>query len=177
MSWRRHVGLLLVISHLGVVIWGATGRLPRRDRGPAARFLVGYARMTRADSYYGFFAPTVGAPHRARFILNDDQGKTWQDTLERNSKSEARLRLTGIVDRAFMVGTAQELPEWRRRLLQSWGATMFSRHPSAVSFHIVVEARDIPTMEEFRAGSRPAWILVYQAEVHRQAATDPEGNN
>ena len=171
---RRYLPLLLAAGHLGVVICGASNCIPDRHAGPPAQVCRWYATMSGAGSSYGFFAPAVGAPHRARFLLKDDSGSTWWDTFDQAGNSEARLRLTGIVDGAFMSGDVEEFPQWRKRLVSSWAATMFTRHPSAVSLTVTVEAYVVPGMAEYRAGSRPSWQEVYRADVQRRAAVDEE---
>ena len=170
MRFRRCLWVLLAAGHLVAVICGACHRLPNRSAGPVAQTVRWYARMSGADSNYGFFAPAVGAPHRGRFLLQDDEGSTWRDVFDQTNRSEARLRLSGIVESAFMSGEAEESPEWRKHLVRSWAAAMFRRHTSAVSLTLIVEAYDFPTMAEYRAGSRPRWQIVYQAELQRQSS-------
>lgn len=165
---RRRIWQLLGAGHLVVVVCGAAYLLPDRDSGLAAQLFRWYASMSGAESSYGFFAPAVGAKHSARFFLSDAQGATWQDTLLHTASTEARLRLSGIVEQPFMSGQTAEFPEWRKRLVTSWAATMFSRHPSAVALSVKVEYYDIPPITEYRAGSRPNWEKVYEAEFRRQ---------
>jgi hypothetical protein len=174
MSGRRYVLLLLAIWHLSIVICGAAYGIPDWHGGPPARILRWYATISGAGSSYGFFAPAVGAPHRARFLLKDDQGLVWSDGFERAGNPEARLRLTGIVEAAFMTRAAQESPPWRQRLVESWSATMFSRHPEAVSLTVTVEAYYVPDMAEYRSGARPRWITVYRAQVQRRSPAEEE---
>ncbi len=167
---RRYVWIAWGATHLVVAIYGACYALSDRDEGPAAQAIGWYATMSGADSSFGFFAPVVGAPTRARFLLQDAEGSTWWDGFDHTSSPEARLRLIGIVDYAFMSGDAQDAPEWRRHLVKSWAATMFTRNPSAVSQTVVVEAYIVPSMADYRAGSRPSWHEVYRAEIQRESA-------
>ena len=120
-----------------------------------------------ADSSYGFFAPAVGAPHQARFLLKDDSGSTWWDTFDQAGNSEARLRLTGIVDGAFMSGDVDEFPQWRKRLVSSWAATMFTRHPSAVSLTVTVEAYVVPSMDAPCRAALEDYPIDGAAQVHQ----------
>jgi hypothetical protein len=161
--------LLLAGGHLVVVVCGACYSLPDRNNGPAAQIVGWYATMSGAGTSYGFFAPVVGARHRAKFLLIDGKGSKWWDVFDRASNLEARLRLTGIVENAFMSGDADEFPEWRGRLVKSWAATMFTRHPRAKTLRVVVEYYDIPAIAEYRAGERPSWKTVYRGQVHRHA--------
>lgn len=172
MSGRIHLWLVLAVGHLAVVIGGACYRIPRADADPPAQVLRWYAAMSGASSSYGFFAPSVGSPHRARFLLKDESGHKWWDAFDEAGNSEARLRLTGIVDGAFMSGAADESPEWRGRLVSSWAATMFSRHPDAVSLTVVVEAWYTPGMRDYQTGLRPRWVEMYRAEVQRHSPAE-----
>ena len=169
MPFRRYFWILFSAGHLVAVVCGACYWLPDSNRGPAAQTVRWYATMSGADNSFAFFAPSVGALHRTRFLLQDDKGSTWWDAFDQTNSAEARLRLTGIVDAAFMSGDAEEFPEWRKQLIKSWAATMFTRHPSAVSLTVGVEAYDVPTMADYRAGSRPNWQKVYQAQLQRRA--------
>jgi len=169
MPLHRYLWLLLAAGHLATVGAGACHLLPDWSSGPPAQVVRWYATMSGAGTGYGFFAPVVGAEHRARFRLQDDQGRTWWDVFDETSSPEARLRLTGIVDLPFMSGRAGEFPEWRQRLVKSWAAAMFNRHPRAVSLEVSVEFYDIPTIAEYRAGSRPSWEVAYRARVQRDS--------
>ncbi len=174
MAFRRCLWVLLAAGHLVTVVCGACYLLPGSNSGPAGQIVRWYATMSGAGSSYGFFAPQVGAKHRARFLLQDDKGSTWWEVFDQASSLEARLRLTGIVESAFMSGDADKFPEWRKRLVESWAATMFSRHPSAESLNVLVQFYDIPTIAEYRAGSRPSWETVYRAQVQRRSLTTQE---
>lgn len=165
---------LLGAAHLAVVVCGASGLLPERTGGPLVYPIQWYAKMSGAECRYGFFAPEVGSEQRATFLLQDDQGSTWSDTIDQATGSEARLRLISIVDNSFMSGAAEELPAWRQQLVKSWAANMFSRHPRAVSLTVFVEAYDVPTMADFRASQRPSWKVVYEARVQRNSLAAQE---
>lgn len=164
MSFTRGVWIVLAAVHLGAVICGALYWQPR-DRTPVARYFRAYGMLSGAKSSYGFFAPEVGARHRATFFLQDRRGATWTDVLDHARSAEARLRLSGIVEDPFMSGQAAFAPEWRKDLVSSWAATMFRRHPTADHVTIVVEFYDVPALHHFRAGSRPKWVTVYRAWI------------
>jgi hypothetical protein len=168
-STRFCAWTLFAALHLLIVICGACDSLPDGSTGPLAHILQSYAAMSGAESQYGFYAPDVGERHRPRFILKDDRGFTWQDSFEGTKSPEARLRLEGTADYAFANGAADKSPSIRQHLVKSWAAAMFTRHPSASSLTVVVEAFEIPTMAEFRAGSRRRWRMVYQAQLRRDS--------
>jgi len=178
MPTRRLVWLLLSAAHLVAVICGAAYLMPDRESGLTAQLFRWYASMSGAGSSYGFFAPAVGTKHHARFFLTDAHGATWEDTLLHRASTETHLRVNGIVEQPFMSGQTLEFPEWRKRLVASWAATMFSRHPSALSLRVEVEFYDIPPIVHYRIGKRPKWEQLYEAEFRREtpaaeAKTDP----
>jgi hypothetical protein len=170
MPVSRCIWLVLGAGHLITVVCGACYRLPDRNNGPAAQIVRWYAAISGAESSYGFFAPVVGAAHRARFLLKDDKRSTLWDGFDQASSLETRLRFTGIVENAFMSGDADEFPDWRKRLVKSWAAMMFTRHPRAESLTAVVEYYDVPTIAEYRTGSRPSWKAAYRGQVQRYSA-------
>lgn len=169
MRIRHCCWTLFAAVHLLIVVSGAGGWLPDRCGGPLASVLLWHASMSGADSYYGFYAPDVGDEFRARFRVEDGQGFTWQDTFEQTRNPETRLRLGGIALHAFANSRAEESPQRRERLIKSWAAAMFTRHPGAVSVTVVVETYDVPTLSEYRAGQQPRWNVVYEAKVQRDA--------
>jgi hypothetical protein len=169
MSVRYGIWALLAAVHLVIVLCGACTLLPERNTGPSAEIIQWYGTMSGARTQYGFFAPAVGERYRPRFILQDDRGFTWQDSFEGTISPEARLRLEGTADYAFANGDTEKSPESRKRLVKSWAAAMFTRHPSASSLTAIVEAYYIPAMSEYRVGSRPSWRVVYQARLHRDS--------
>ena len=167
MRVRRCLWTLFGGAQLVIVVCGACQWLPANTKNPLARAFQWYATVSGANSQYGFYAPEVGDHCRPRFLLHDEQGSTWPDSFERANTPEARLRLEGSAEAAFANGAAQESPARRERLVKSWAAAMFTRHPSALSLTVVVEAYDVPTMAGYRAGARPSWKTVYEAQVQR----------
>jgi hypothetical protein len=164
----------LAAAHLVVVVCGAAQRLPNRSQTPPARLLQWYATMSGAGSQYGFYAPEVGNECRARFLVQDDQGTEEWDDFEQTRNPEARLRLGLTVLHAFANGEAAQDAERRQRLVKSWAAAMFTRHPRAVSVTVVVETYDVPPMSGYRTGLRPNWNVVYQAQVQRNSPAPEE---
>lgn len=170
MSRRQLLIASLAIAHLIAVMCGAIRLVPKAT--PLGRAYRAYAVISGACNQYGFFAPRVGSKHRATFTLHDAEGRTWSDVLAETDNPEARLRLTGVIEDPFMSGQTDEKPEMRKRLIQSVGAKLLNRHPSAVSITVEVQASDIPTIDEFRAGARPGWTTIYRADVQRRLPSD-----
>jgi hypothetical protein len=67
-----------------------------------------------------------------------------------------------------MTGQTDQYPEWRRQLVKSWAATMFTRERAADSLRIEVEFYRVPTIAEYRTGSRPSWEALYHADFQRR---------
>jgi hypothetical protein len=156
-GWSAFSGIELFgsLKPVGVgTAGGAAGPLGLRERPepPAFNPLAWYGDMSGANNGYGFFAPGVAPEFRAVFTLIDAEGNQWTDTLVHGKTHEANLRLTGIVC------LFPEMPEaLQERLAASWAATMFGRHPKAEHVIIRVDVYNPPTMEQYRAGERPAW--------------------
>jgi hypothetical protein len=167
------LGISVCAIHLMIVILGASGFLPHRNHGTWVPSLHWYAMMSGANAQYGFYAPSVGNYSRTRFELHDESGRTWSDNFETAKLSEARLRLGGA-DFPLMNGEAQKSRELRERMVKSWAAAMFARHPNAVALTVFVESYDVPSMADYRAGMRPNWNLIYQADVKRDATVERE---
>jgi hypothetical protein len=162
---RRSTWLLaFALTHLALVICGATGRqlLPPSPPDFALRW---YGAMTGADSGYGFFAPGVGPQAQATFTLHDAAGHSWTDTIDGDNQ-EVRLRLGSML-------TNSEVESLRPGLTASWAAVMFGRHPEATRVIVRVQLYDTPTMADFRAGATPAWQTVFEASFTRDPNNTP----
>src|SRR5687767_15056078 len=91
------VWLGLALAHLFLVVCGAAGwPLFSSDTAPG-QTLRAYGTLSGSDNGYGFFAPGVAAQLRPRFLLEDEAGSTWDDTLESTLSHEAMLRLGGAI--------------------------------------------------------------------------------
>jgi hypothetical protein len=66
-----------------------------------------------------------------------------------------RLRVSSIM-------TSSSFEEIRDPLAASWAGKMFGRHPSAREVVIRIETHDMPPLEAYRDGARPAWVPVYE---------------
>lgn len=162
---RRHVCLAIAAAlHLALVTVGAFGWGLPLGRGRAVRALNYYGAVTGASQRFSYFAPGVASPLRATFLLKTAAGRTWTDTLDEEAGREAQLRMESIVTN-FM--QAEYRPGLRRALAGSWAATMLGRHPEAERILVRVEICDLPTMTQYRAGDRPRWRPVYEAEFTR----------
>ena len=159
---RRHaVFTALAAGHLALVACGAAGFAPWAGWGAAGESLRWYGTVTEAGNGYGYFAPVVGMPSRVTFVMSDDAGRAWEDSLAGSTASpEARLRMGTIA-----LGAGD--PELRPRLTASWAATMFGRHPDAEQVVVRIETYELPPMEHVRAGEKARWETVYEATFRR----------
>jgi hypothetical protein len=135
------------MAQLALVFYSVTYLpFPSNETFPGAAFNW-YGAASGGSNRYGFFKE-VGSACRATFVMSDEEGHAWEDTLDHGITNEASLRYQGAM---FIY------PEWGEALSSQWAATMFGRHPTAYQVDVYFESMDVPTMEEFRAGKRPEW--------------------
>src|SRR5262249_42632119 len=152
-------------------IWAAcaaSGR-PWQPKSPLGFKLVQlYGALSGVDNTYGFFAPDVGSQVRAAFILTDAHGRSWNESLEHGPTRECNLRLSGIVDSMFALSIEDD------DQIDCWAAAMFGRHPTAETCTIRLQAFNVPTMAEYRAGKRPEWITGSELVFTRTSRFDKQ---
>ena len=165
---RRRMWLLLalVTGHLGLAVTGALG-LCLWEGGPIGRVLTIYRALSGLDTGYSYFAPAVGTPPRAEFTVVDGVGGEVADTLETHVSREADIRVGDLVE-VFTRRRAADAR--RRRIVVSWAATMFARHPEAEAVLVDVGYRRLPAMSDLRRGAAPGWRSIFRARVVRPAA-------
>jgi hypothetical protein len=166
MNKQTTVVISLAAAHLLLVVCGAAGLSLLSGRSPPGKALRWYGAMSGADNGYGFFAPGVAPQWRATFTLSDTAGRTWTDTLEGDHNHEVAHRVGGIVN-------LFSEPGLRPELAASWAAKMFGRYPDAKQVVIRVEIYDLPTMAEYRNGTRPQWEFICEATFARHRAGSP----
>ncbi len=154
------LSLVLAGGHLLLVVCGAVHWPLLGHDNPAGRTLRVYGAMTGADYSYGFFAPGVGSQLRATFVLVDKEGRTWTDVVGDGASHEAGLRMGNAISWFYY-------PQSRPGVAASLAGTMFGRHPRAEQILVKVEFYHVPTMAEFRAGERPGWYPMYEAQFSR----------
>ncbi|KYG10943.1 hypothetical protein BE21_01115 [Sorangium cellulosum] len=151
-------------AHLGCVVLGALHVDPQRA-GWLGGVIAYHGALSGADSGYNFFAPAVSALPWARFQVTDASGAAHAEVLESGANHEADLRVRSILS-LFLQAQDEAL---RRSLVASWAGKMFARHPGAKSVVVRLEICDLPSMQEYREGRRPAWNLLYQAKLVQQS--------
>ncbi|WP_433928626.1 hypothetical protein AB3662_34850 [Sorangium cellulosum] len=159
---RRGLALmtLAAAAHLGCVLLGALHVDPQRA-GRLGTVIAYHSALSGADSGYNFFAPSVGALPWARFQVTDARGRVNADALESGANHEADLRVRSLVS-LFLTEEDESL---RRALAASLTGKVLARYPGAASVVVRLEICDLPSMEEYRDGKRPAWNLIYRAKL------------
>jgi hypothetical protein len=161
-SRRLRFTIAWAVGHL-IAVATAAAHLSLDSSKPPGNLVRAYGDLTGAANNYGFFAPAVASQIRARFLIAPAEGPSSVDTLEVR-RPETDLRLNTMLS-FFGVSEAQDL------LARSWAATMFGKHPEAVTVTVVADTFILPTMREYREGKRPQWVEFYRG-VFARAARD-----
>jgi hypothetical protein len=151
----------LAALHLFLVSCGAAKVNLLPPTSSAWKWLRLYGEVSGADNQYGFFAPVVGYQLRTLFTYTDKDGATWEETHDRGASAESNLRLGGLTDAAW----GEE--EFDKLQIRSWAASALGRNPTAVSVHIAIQHYQLPSMWEFRHGSRPKWVTMHETTFAR----------
>lgn len=148
--------------HLTLVVAGAAHLLPHLDGtvGLGIRF---YTALSGSGDAYSFFAP-VGPQVRARFVLSSPQGQHAEETLETGKSREVGFRVGNI---AGTIRVAAKRSDLQRAFLGALAANRFGAHPEASEVQVKIEEWEMPSMDEFRAGSRPWWRVLSEATFTR----------
>ena len=155
--------------HLALVVAGAAGLTPR-VRGSIGRVLRFYDALSGAGDSYSFFAPTVGPQLRARFVLFSRQGERFEETLERGKSREVGFRLGNLAGTIYLVAKRTDL---RRAFLGALAANRLDAHPSVNRVQVTIEEWLMPSMGEYRLGTRPRWRFLYEAIFVRTPRSPP----
>lgn len=161
MTWSHACLSLLAAGHLSLVICGATHHGFDADKGPLPAAMSTYSAVSGANSGYGFFAPGVGAERRLTCVFTDKAGHTWTRMLDMRSQGqEVNVRALPLL----LMFSQEEL---RDAMAASVAAKMLGEHPEAEQVLIRIEMHFVPTMDEYRAGARPEWVVGYEATFTR----------
>jgi hypothetical protein len=168
---RRSILTTVALAHLMLVMCGAFRWTPYPDGVLFRSTLCYYMAMSGADGYYGFFAPVVDPEVQIRFRLVDRNGHEEVVTLQDGATSEANLRLSAV-GRLLPSAT----PETRENLIRSLAAATLDKNQRAEEITVLVETfgvirpdghYDIPSMSEYRSGTRPEWLPVQVVTLTR----------
>ena len=156
----RRVAIIAAAIHLSIAAlfsthWPVERVLPDFVERP----LKLYGLYTGAQTHFNFFAPVVATQARARFRLVARDGTIRTDELLTRS-AEANQRLA-------MMFTFYGEPQIRPFLARAWAVHMLARHPDAVAVEVRVEALDIPTLPQVKAGKSARWIEVDRTVLRR----------
>lgn len=156
--------------HLVVVAAGAA-HLTSGVHGPVRRTLRFYEAISGAGSSYSFFAPTVGPQLRARFVLSTVEGDRFEETLETGKSREVGFRLGNIAGTIYILAKRTDV---RRAFLGALAANRLAAHPEANRVRVSIEEWRMPTMTEYRSGTRPRWRALLDATFVRAPGADDE---
>jgi hypothetical protein len=107
-----------------------------------------------ADNRYGFFAPKVAAEKRLQFDIRGTNRSDWYQCELLYPRGEIRMRL------ATLAGSFREQHDFKDVVAASIAAWIFGRVPESQIVLVQVESYRIPTMLEYRGGSRASWETV-----------------
>lgn len=144
------------------------GRSSHSSRAWARRKSTFYDALSGAGDSYSFFAPTAGPQLRVRFTVCTPEGTCSDATLETGKSREVSLRLGEIAGTVYIVANRTDL---RRAFLGALAASRFGAHPEASRVQVSIEEWVMPTMAEYRDGSRPRWHRLYDATFVRAPST------
>jgi hypothetical protein len=151
--------------HLALVVAGAA-HLTARARGPVGRGLRFYDALSGAGDSYSFFAPAVGPQLRAKFTLSTPDGKRSDETLDTGKSREVGFRLGNIAGTVYIVAKRTDLG---RAFLGALAASRLGAHPEVNLVQVSIEEWAMPTMAEYRSGTRPRWRSLRDATFVRKS--------
>jgi len=169
MRTRRYLLVGAFACHLALVVAGAA-HLISRVHGPVGRGLRFYDGLSGAGDSYSFFAPAVGPQLRARFTLETKEGELSEETLETGKSREVGFRLGNLAGTVYI---ASERTDLRRAFLGALAASRFGAHPEANRVNVTIEEWVMPTMADYRLGTRPHWRSLHEATFVRTPTSQP----
>jgi hypothetical protein len=129
-----------------------------------------YTALSGSGDSYSFFAPTVGPQVRARFVLSFPEGGSREETLETGKSREVGFRLGNIAGTVYIAAKRIDL---QRAFLAALAAHRFGAHPEASVVIVRIEEWEMPSMTEYRLGSRPQWRVLNEATFTRNKRSQP----
>ncbi|MCP3141547.1 hypothetical protein [Pyxidicoccus xibeiensis] len=160
---ERHAGVVatLAAAHLVLVSLFLWTGLAENPSSTPERALQTYKNLAGIFRDYRFFAPGVSSDIRAGFILQQPDGTSaFHAFLSENL--EVGLRYGCIVAASMRDEKVRDV------LAQSWAAVMLGQHPEATRVSVVAQGYQLPPLEEYARGARPAWKVVYAADFDRK---------
>ena len=139
------------IAHLTLCVLFAAPDVLHLAQGWTWRVLGTYGAYTGAANRYGFFAPNV--PNARRIRVRALCGGRWLSVDSPLRGWEAQQRLTTISSLVMR-------KEVEEGVAGSWAAFAFNHIPCAEVALVEVDHFQVPAMDEYRAGQRPAWKLL-----------------
>ena len=154
----RAICILLAI-HFSLVLCGAFKYAPWFHVKVLGPILATYGDLTGARYSFGFFAPDIPNPVLAEITYTGYDGETWKDRLG-GGTSELDHRTTTMMTFFTVVDT----DDLHARTLAAYA---LGHHPEAEKVTISLRCYRIPTMKEYRAGTRASEDEYYWGEFAR----------
>jgi hypothetical protein len=145
----------LHLAYLITFVWLGVGRFPP---GAAGRALQTYGNLSGASRDYSFFAPNVASEVKAAFFVEGAAGGPSKLVTFDSDNREIVFRY------ACILKAGMQDPRVRDLFAQSWAALVLGSQPDAERVTVIVHRKDLPGMDEYRQGRRPAWKLIYAGE-------------
>lgn len=169
MTRTERLATLWVTGHMLLVLLGALELLPTPGKaGSPSHLLTVYTELTGAGTDFSFFSPAVGSEIRVRFRRTDTEGAEEAIQL-RTSNREVNARIN------TMLVSSMRVAELTQPLARSWAALILRSRSDAATVEVVAESYSVPSMSEYRAGRRPVWREIYQAEFEARPRSQTPG--
>lgn len=150
----------LVLMHLASVVGFIWTDIPGSPApGLVESWLRLYQNLSGSFRDYRFFAPSVASDTKAGFLLQNAAGEYRLVNFSAPNR-EIGFRYSCIIA-TMRDQRAQDL------FARSWAAFLLGNDSTAQKVVVMVKAFMVPTMAEYREGSRPEWRLVYGGEFER----------
>ena len=152
---RKHAALVgAACVHLALVICGAMRVVPIPTWLPIGRSVETYREYTGANNGYGFYAPAVASEWSTTFDICGGKPTRCFEAREEVANREVGL-LISTIDGMYMEDGLRDL------VAASWAGAQFGRFPRAAVVIVKPRVFLIPTMAEYRRGSKPQWRTAY----------------
>ena len=157
--WRKAEGVTSTV--LG-------GRLSASS--PIRQGIAAYANAAGIEAGYSYFAPSVPDSHKLVFELHYADGRVEYD-VPHVAGAAAGYRLTTLLD---MLQQFHYAP-LREEIVKLLVYAVWQKHPNATMIRAAFAAVNLPTMSEFRAGTRRSYHLLYSYDFRFRKPADPAG--
>lgn len=138
---------------------------------PIRQGVAAYANAAGIEAGYSYFAPSVPGSHKLVFEVHYPDGRVQYD-VPHVAGAAAGYRLATLLD------TLQQFhyAPLREAILKRLVYAVWQKHPDATTIRAVLGVVNLPTMAEFRAGTRKSYDVLYSYDFRfRKKPGDPAG--